>query len=250
MPKAHKGSLSIDDLFGIEDTITQQVYGIYEYLSIPSKQLDTFVTYITNLAQGYEEHVNSSIGKPAQEFARIQQQIAETLVEIGKQVAELGQTGIVIRSLREDTLQNRISPQPPTVDIFLQPERLVSIPKGKLSRKRKQIFPLSALSTSGKKFVLGEQVIKHFTIHSQRGEILDLLRLTSAPSQKDMAKAARVDDDYRALSFVLRDLKRVLEKNNLVLRVTYDEDSKTYKSEHITRYIRVPKRKKKTAKTS
>jgi hypothetical protein len=245
--------LDLDSVSALEGVIVPNFDEIFESVRITSAQLGGFAKAAANLANSYSSFAIGLQGA-MQEFAKSQQRIAEAMAELSSHAA-LNQLEIIIRTFHvpDFPIPNFPVPKLQPIQIYVQPAPAYVPPKALPAPKRKHNLELTAINIEENGFVINDEYIHGMTRDSKPGRLFELF------IQKDVA--GEITDklinevldievgDYRAMGFVLRDLKDILAGNKLKLNLERYRAIGKYRLKAITQYIRKPRKKKKIAKT-
>lgn len=245
MPKPKK-NLSLARRARVEIGTVIRPVDMYESLVITSEQIAQFQESLAMAMQAYEQFAERISGV-IKMVVEQQLAIANVLMRVSESLSVFKQINVVMTNLSADTLV--LSPH-----IFVQPNQPYSEPKALPLPQRKKHLSLAAVKVEGHGFALEGQYIKGMTVQSQTGRLFQLmLRQDLAGKIPDVliGSALRVDaTDYQAWGFVLRDLKEILAGNKLKLTINRYRANSAYNVTSLTKYIRTPKKKKRTVRTA
>ena len=244
-------------LTALERVVVPNLDGFFESVRITSAQLSGITEAAANLARAYDSFAIPLQGV-IREFAKSQQRIAEAIVKLSTNAALFDQIDIVIRSFPIPEFPTFNFPIPEIqlqpIQIFIQPAPSYIPPKALPAPKRKQTLQLTAINIKEDGFTINGEYIRGMTTNSKPGRLLELfIRKDLAGSVSDSLIYETMDievKDYRAIGFVLRDLKDILMGNKLELIMDRYRGIKQYKATGVTKRIRKSKKNKKQTKTS
>lgn len=223
---------------------------LFEYYAVTSKQLGQFADAALKVTNVYSQLAEGLIG-PARVMIEAQKRMADYVYHIAKILTTFNQINFVIPIPRQDYYD---LPNPPALPIYIQPDNPYMPIKAIPSGKKKQELPLTAIKIEGKGFMVEGEYIKGITLSSKTGKLLQLMLredLQGVIPYKLIGEAVGMEpDDYRAWGFVMRDLKQILiEKKKLKLDMERYKGIEQYKINSLTKYLRRPRKSKKSNNT-
>lgn len=216
---------------------------LYQSIVITNEDLKRFAEAAFQARRLYEEKAERIIGV-TQEAFKAQARIANIFFEIGNRLAESPILNLVIQISRSIDYQSRILIQPVTQ---YSSEKILPAPA------RKQTFELTEVNIKESGFnINGQYDIVGMTNRSQPGKLFSLAIRNDTqgnlPDRLIYSILGIRQGDYPALGIVFRDLKKILAKNKLRLTMRRNRNTKQYRVDNITKYIRVPRNRKKANK--
>lgn len=216
----------------------------FKYVVIPTEQLVFTAELFDNLAKSYSavvdqlQEMNRKILESKINFAK---KLSETLIKI----STFDNVNVLIEvAKQQSSLQ--------TTRIFVQPNKPYEPPKSLPSPKSKYNLPLTSVKIEGKGFTAEGEYIKGMTRKSEVGQLFELMIRSDLKGKIpdeliDEIKGSYSDEiDYRARSYVMRDLKKILAGNKLKLDIERHRAIEKYYIKGLTKYIRKPRKVKKS----
>lgn len=258
MPELPSKPVSVVSTVSIlqEQLVIPKIVQLYEYIFIPNWQLNEINNGLLEITKVYNEFANQVTGV-VKEFVEAQKRIVVGLNEICGAVSVIDQVNITIRTpvFEFPTISNILNSnlQLPPSQIFIQPDQPHYPIKTLPSKRRKATFPLTVIHTENNGFTINGEYIAGMTRGSKPGRLLELViskDLEGVLPDNLIYHILKIDvGDYRTLSFVLRDLKKILAGNKLELNTKRYQAIAKYKVSGITKRIRNPKKVKKLITT-
>ncbi len=219
----------------------------YQFITITSKQMLNVVAGLNEAIRSYAEFSKSVVGI-IKETVEFQKKFAEQVKSILESFSIFDQINILVQIPKTTpNFESQIEP----VRIFVQPNEPYGSSKSLSSLKRKHDLPLTAVRIQGKGFTLDGKYIKGMTRRSEVGQLFELMLRSDLKGKIsdeliDEIKSSDSEElDYRARSYLIRDLKEILAGNKLVLNINRYRGIQQYHVKGLIKLIRKPKKVKK-----
>jgi hypothetical protein len=225
-----------------EGQIIERTGYLFDYFVITSRQLNAFAEAAQRVTNIYSQLSEGLFG-PAKALIQAQEKIANSLLNLSKQLAKFNQINFVIPIPRTDFPQTRPLP------IYIQPDQEYPTTKSLPSPNKKYHLSLEKVRIENKGFIVdSEYFLRGMTTDSNRGKLFQLMirrDLGGNISDKLISEAIGVKANYDAWKYTLRDLKENLANNKIKLDIERYRGLGIYKVRGITKYLRRPRKMKK-----
>lgn len=237
----------------------------YQYITIDHSQVVSAIKGLSEAINTYKAY-SETISGVIRDIVEMQQAFAEQIrgvlqaVETFREITTLIQVPIPTNPIPDfrkilDVTRRTYPPQEP-VRVFVQPNTPFEPQKALLPINRKREFPLTAVQIIGNGFEIDGEYIKGITRSSEKGQLFELMIRSDLNGKIPDKLFARImknpsnEMEYRARSYVIRDLKDALAGNKLKLDIKRYRGIQQYRAKSITKYIRKPRKTKQLTTTS
>ena len=196
------------------------------------------------------------IAEPIRDILEAQNKIAQQMKEVCEAVSTITNGILIVRT----PIINIFTPQEvssvsssPVTPVFTNSDPKIAtklLPKP----RRKEYLSLVAVEIENNGFKIDDEYIRGMTRNSKPGKLFELMinpdQAGKLPDKITFRTLGISQGDYRALGFVLRDLKEILESNKLELDMERSRAISRYIVNGIIKRIRNRKKFKRLANTN
>lgn len=234
----------------------------YQYIAISQNQIRQVIDSLSEVISAYQQSAEAITGA-MKSMIDVQERMAKQMQDVFKGIEHFQKVSALIQIPKiEDLipdLTNLIDiislkqPFEEPVRIFVQPEEPFEKPKALPVPKRKYNLPLTSVQIVADGFMIEGEYIKGMTRKSHAGQLFELFirsDIKGKVTDKQLDNILGVDSndlDYRARSYMIRDLKDALAGNKVKIDIKRYRGIKMYANKGLTRLIRKPKKVKKLA---